>query len=476
MFPHSLRDISSGVVSAADATQTALQAIAAKDDSIHAFVHVDREGAIAHAEQIDARRGRGEMLGPLAGIPVAVKDLFVTTDMPTTCGSRILAGYASPVDAEVVRRLRLADAVLIGKTNMDEFAMGGSTETGYTGVTRNPCDVSRTAGGSSGGSAAAVAAGMAPLAVGSDTGGSIRQPAAFCGLTGLKPTYGRVSRRGMVAFASSLDQGGPMAATAVDCAMLLDVIAGHDPGDTTSLNQPYPPSLPATASDDLRGLKIGVLEDVLEHDGVSEATRRATQAAAETFRSLGCDLQPIALPHAEYWVPTYYVIAPSEASSNLSRFDGARYGHRAADADQLATMYSHTRGEGFGREVKRRIMIGTYALSEGYADQYYKQALKVRRLIRGDFDAAMSQVDLVLGPATPASAFRLGEKTDDPVSMYLEDLFTVGANLAGIPAVSFPGGKDPDGLPIGIQLQGPPLSEARLLMATAAFQRATDFV
>jgi aspartyl-tRNA(Asn)/glutamyl-tRNA(Gln) amidotransferase subunit A len=402
--------------------------------------------------------------------------------MPTTCASNILKGFRPPYDATVIQRLRNADAVIVGKTNMDEFAMGGSTETGAFGVTHNPWDRSRTPGGSSGGAAACVAAGLVPLSLGSDTGGSIRQPAAFCGVTGLKPTYGRVSRYGLVAFASSLDQIGPLAWSVQDVALLTQVIAGYEPRDSTSLDRPFPNLMSAFQSNDLRGLKIGLLVDALNSQGLDDSIRRAAMESADVFRDAGAEITEIHLPHSDYCVPTYYVIAPCEASSNLSRYDGAHYGHRAGNLDSgkveqlgpLVATYCRSRAEGFGSEVKRRIMIGTYALSEGYADQYYNQALKVRRLIRADYEAAFAQVDLLLGPTTPSPAFPIGDKIDDPIQMYLGDTFTVGANLAGIPAISLPAGLSGEGLPIGIQLQAPALEESRLLFAAAAFQAATS--
>ena len=355
--------------------------------------------------------------------------------------------------------------------------MGASTENSAFGVTRNPWNVDCTPGGSSGGSAASVAAGTVPLSLGTDTGGSIRQPASFCGITGLKPTYGRVSRFGLVAFASSLDQVGPMAWSAADCALLLQAIAGYEPRDSTSLNHEVQDFTASLSTNDLRGLRIGVLRASLESDGLDDEVRRCVQESIEVFTQLGASIVEVDLPHRDYWVPTYYVIAPSEASSNLSRYDGAHYGFRATlDSDQsgLLATYCQSRGQGFGAEVKRRIMVGTYALSEGYADEYYKKALKVRRLIKRDFDAAFEQADLLLGPVAPTPAFKLGEKIDDPIQMYLCDLFTVGANLAGTPAISLPGGQSTNGLPIGIQLQGPVLEESRLLFAANAFQSVTD--
>lgn len=477
-----LRLQATGEASAVEIVRESIQRIEASQDAINAYTYVDHEGAMAAAQAIDAKRRSGQTLGPLAGVPVAVKDVLCTKDMPTTCASNMLRDFRPPYDATVVDRLRTADAIIVGKTNMDEFAMGGSTETGAFGVARNPWDTSCTPGGSSGGAAACVAAGTVPLSLGSDTGGSIRQPAAFCGVTGLKPTYGRVSRYGLVAFASSLDQVGPLAWTVEDVALLTQVIAGYEPRDSTSLKLEVPDLLAVLQSSDLRGMKIGLLNEAIESDRIDAAVRQAVLDAADVFRAAGAEILDIHLPYSEYCVPTYYVIAPSEASSNLSRYDGAHYGHRAGRIDPeqaaqlgpLAATYCKSRSEGFGTEVKRRIMIGTYALSEGYADQYYNQALKVRRLIKGDYDAAFSQVDLLLGPTTPTPAFKIGDKINDPIQMYLGDMFTVGANLAGIPAISLPAGKSQSGLPVGIQLQAPALEESRLLFAGVAFQSATD--
>jgi aspartyl-tRNA(Asn)/glutamyl-tRNA(Gln) amidotransferase subunit A len=471
-----LRLQADGELTAVEIARRSVDAIELSQPTHNAYTHFDPDAVLAAARAVDEKRAAGKPLGSLAGIPVAVKDVLCTNDMPTTCSSKMLRRFRPPYDATVVEKLRAADAVIVGKTNMDEFAMGASTETSAFGLTRNPWDTQRTPGGSSGGAAAAVAAETAPLSLGTDTGGSIRQPSAFCGVTGLKPTYGRVSRYGLVAFASSLDQVGPIAWTAKDCALLLDVIAGFEPRDSTSLDRPVPDHLSATEAADLRGMRIGVLRNALDVDGVADSVRSAVTHAIGVFAELGAEIIDVTLPHDEYWVPTYYVIAPSEASSNLSRYDGAHYGHRAQQGtDDLVSMYCRSRAEGFGAEVKRRIMVGTYALSEGYSDQYYNKALKVRRLIRGDYDAAFDQADLLLGPVTPTPPFPLGEKVDDPIQMYLCDLFTVGANLAGVPAISLPGGFDAAGLPVGIQLQAPTLEESRLLSAAAAFQSATDF-
>ncbi len=483
-----LRLQADGEASAVEIATKALDAIEASEPSINAFTHIDRERAMAMAEAVDAKRKAGQKLGPLAGVPIAVKDVLCTKDMPTTCSSNMLRNFNPPYDATVIEKLRDADAVIVGKTNMDEFAMGASTETSAFGVTRNPWDTDRTPGGSSGGAAACVASGNVPLSLGTDTGGSIRQPSAFCGITGMKPTYGRVSRFGLVAFASSLDQVGPMGWSVEDVALLLETIAGFEPRDSTSLDVDVPSYTSAIQTNDLRGIRIGVLRESLDTEGVDDSIRNAVLESIDVYKSLGAEIVDVDLPHREYWVPTYYVIAPSEASSNLSRYDGAHYGHRTADLDRpcvitkkgdenhgpLVTAYCRSRDEGFGAEVKRRIMVGTYALSEGYADQYYNQALKVRRLIKGDFDAAFSQADLLLGPVTPTPAFKLGEKIDDPIQMFLCDLFTVGANLSGIPAISLPAGVNEQGLPIGIQLQAPALEESRLLFAGAAYQSSTD--
>ncbi len=478
-----LRLQASGEASAVEIAEKAINQIEALQPTINAFTHVDRERAVAAAAAVDARRKAGHDMGALAGVPVAVKDVLCTKDMPTTCSSNMLRHFRPPYDATVIDKLRKAEAVIVGKTNMDEFAMGASTENSAFGVTRNPWDTTRIPGGSSGGAAACVAAGCVPLSLGTDTGGSIRQPAALCGVTGLKPTYGRVSRYGLVAFASSLDQIGPIAWSVRDAALLLQAIAGYEPRDSTSLNRDVPDYTSVLQSTDLRGLKIGVLQDALQSDGIAPAIRNAVIASIDVFRDAGAEIVDVNLPHSEYWVPTYYVIAPCEASSNLSRYDGAHYGHRAEQLDgeqveklgPLVATYCRSRAEGFGAEVKRRIMIGTYALSEGYADQYYNQALKARRLIKDDYDAAFTQCDLLLGPVTPTTAFPLGEKIDDPIQMYLCDLFTVGANLAGVPAISLPAGLDESGLPVAIQLQAPVLEESRLLFAGAAFQAATDY-
>ena len=462
-----------GEFSCVEVTQAFLDSIRKHDPQIGAFLHVDETGALAQAHAIDARRQRGELIGKLGGLPVAVKDVLCTRGAATTCGSRMLRNYVPPYDATVIERLRAADAVLIGKTNMDEFAMGSSTENSAFHVTRNPWNTQHTPGGSSGGSAAAVAAGMCPLAIGSDTGGSIRQPASFCGVVGIKPTYGRVSRYGLVAFASSLDQVGPIANDVSGAALLLEILAGHDARDSTSIDAPVP-DYSRTVNQPLAGLRVGVAREHVG-EGLEADVARAVENAVDVYRSLGADIHQISLPNTRYAVAVYYVIAPSEASSNLARYDGMHYGHRAAGAAGLVDMYAATRGEGFGSDVKRRVMMGTYALSSGYYDQYYVKASKVRRLIREDFDTAFREVDVIASPVSPTPAFRLGEMTDDPLRMYLSDIFTISANLAGIPGISIPAGMSRDGLPIGLQLLAPPLEEERLLRAARMFERGTEW-
>ena len=459
-------------VSSVELTRLYLERIRAQNGPLNAFITVDEEISLEQARAADARRARGEA-GPLTGIPVAHKDIFCTRALRTTCGSRMLEHYTSPYDAHVIERFEAAGAVQLGKTNMDEFAMGSSNETSYFGPVRNPWDRTRVPGGSSGGSTAAVAARMAPVATGTDTGGSIRQPAALSGVCGLKPTYGLVSRYGMVAFASSLDQGGPIAKSAADLALLLNVMAGHDARDSTSLARPkedYARSLDLS----LKGLRIGLPREYFG-EGVEPGVRACVQAALDWFTQQGVRTVPLELPNAALAVPVYYVLAPAEASSNLSRFDGVRYGHRAREFADLIDMYSRTRAEGFGAEVQRRILVGTYVLSHGYYDAYYLKAQKVRRLIARDFAAAFSQCDLVMGPTTPTTAFALGAKMDDPVQMYLNDIFTIPAPLAGLPALSVPCGFDGQGLPVGLQLTGSYFAEALLLGAAHQYQRATDW-
>lgn len=485
-FVHELAPkLASRELSSREVTQFFLDHIEKLQPSTRAFISWDGELALQAADAVDRRRLAGDPLSPLAGIPISIKDILCTTDSPTTCGSRMLEHYRSPYDAHVITKVRDAGMVILGKTNLDEFAMGGSTETGFFGPAHNPWDLTRTCGGSSGGSAATVAAAMSPISIGTDTGGSIRQPAAFCGVCGLKPTYGRVSRFGLIAYASSLDQAGPFGHTISDLALVLQAIAGHDPRDSTSLNVPVD-DYAAAINQPFEGARIGVIREHLDGAGLDPEVRQAIVSAINEYRRMGCKIVDVSMPHTKYSIATYYIIAPSEASSNLSRYDGAHYGFRAESTKPVATtevkvntplieMYSQTRSQGFGPEVRRRIMLGTYTLSEGYFDAYYLKALKVRRLIRQDYDAAFENVDVLLGPTTPTPAFRIGEKLDDPIKMYLEDLFTVGANLAGIPAVSMPVGMTKSGLPIGMQLQGPPLCESRLLQVANFYQRQVQY-
>jgi aspartyl-tRNA(Asn)/glutamyl-tRNA(Gln) amidotransferase subunit A len=442
---------------------TTLAAIADRAD-LSAFQHVAAERATARAEALDAARGHG----PLHGVPVAIKDNMVARGIPTTAGSKILDGYISPFDATVVARLEAAGAVIVGTTRCDEFAMGSSTENCAYGPVRNPHDVTRTPGGSSGGSAAAVAANLVPIALGSDTGGSIRQPASLCGIVGVKPTYGRVSRYGLIAFASSLDQIGPMTRTTREAAQVLDVISGHDPLDSTSSLRPVP-SFEAALTRDVRGLRIGVPRHLL-NEGVDPEVRAAFDASLEVARSLGATITDVTLPHTSHAIAVYYLVATAEASANLARFDGVRYGHRADAPASLAALYERSRSEGFGPEVKRRILLGTYVLSAGYYDAYYKKAQQVRTLIARDYSTAFEQVDLIAMPTSPVPAFKLGERVNDPLQMYLADIFTVGANLAGIPGVSVPCGYTAGKLPIGLQFLARPWDEATMLRMADAFE------
>jgi aspartyl-tRNA(Asn)/glutamyl-tRNA(Gln) amidotransferase subunit A len=456
----SIRDaVASAERSAVDITRDFLARAEAHNDALRAFLYLDPEGALAAAAQVDQARAKGESLGPLAGVPVAVKDNLCTRGVPTTCASRILEGYLPPYDAHVVEALRAAGAIILGKTNMDEFAMGSSNENSAFGLVRNPWDLSRAPGGSSGGSAASTAAGLVPLALGSDTGGSVRQPAAFCGVTAIKPTYGRVSRYGLVAFASSLDQVGPIARNVRDAALLLEVLAGHDARDATSADRPVGGYLDA-CDRGVRGLRIGVVREQLE--GVQDQdVKRCVEAALSKLREAGAELVDVELPHAKYAVSVYYLIATAEASSNLARFDGIRYGLRV-DGDDLAHTYTKTRAAGFGPEVRRRIMLGTYALSAGYYDAFYLRAQRVRTLIRRDYDEAFKRCDVLCSPTTPTPAFALGEKTADPLQMYLADIFTLPPSIAGVPALSTPCGLSSAGLPVGLQLAAPPFAEEAL--------------
>ncbi len=457
--------------SSVEVTRAYLDRIAALDHQYNSFISVDEAGALAAAAAADQRLAAGDA-ATLTGIPVAHKDIFCTRGLRTSCGSRMLDNFVPPYDATVIQRFNTAGAVLLGKTNMDEFAMGSSTESSFYGPTRNPWDTRLVPGGSSGGSAAAVAGLLAPAATGTDTGGSIRQPAAFCGITGLKPTYGRVSRLGMVAFASSLDQAGPMAHSAEDCALLLTVMAGYDPLDSTSCATAAP-DYHAGLGNSLAGVRIGLPREYFG-PGLDTGTGKCIELALREFEAQGATLVDVSLPHSHLTIPAYYVIAPAEASTNLSRFDGVRYGYRCDQPTDLHDLYTRTRQEGFGDEVKRRILVGTYALSAGYYDAYYKKAQQVRRLIKQDFMACFEQVDMVAGPTTPGPAFALGAKSGDPVAMYLEDVYTLAVNLAGLPAMSLPAGFV-DGKPVGLQLIGRHFDETRLLSAAHQFQQATDW-
>ena len=447
-----------------------LERVAAVDADIGAYLTLMPDEALAAAEAADRRIQAGDA-PPLCGIPIALKDLLSTAGVRTTCASRILENFVPPYDATVVRKLQDAGVVVIGKTNMDEFAMGSSNENSAFHPVLNPWDLQRVPGGSSGGSAAAVAADECLLALGSDTGGSIRQPASFCGVVGLKPTYGRVSRYGLVAFASSLDQIGPLAKDVTDAALMLQAIAGHDPKDSTSIPE-VPPDFLATLNDGIKGLKIGVPAEYFI-EGIEPEVERTVRAAIERLAGLGAEIVDISLPHTEYALATYYIIAPAEASANLARYNGVKYGYADLDAADVDDLMTNSRGTGFGDEVKRRIMLGTYALSSGYYDAYYKKAQQVRTLIKGDFDAAFKSVDVIVTPTSPTVAFELGDRTDDPLAMYLSDVMTIPANMAGLPGISIPAGFA-GGLPVGVQFMAPPLEEARLLRAARALERELD--
>ncbi|WP_031505699.1 Asp-tRNA(Asn)/Glu-tRNA(Gln) amidotransferase subunit GatA [Streptomyces megasporus] len=466
--------IASGETSAVEVTEAHLARIEAVDEKVHAFLHVDREGALARARAVDAKRSRGEKLGPLAGVPLALKDIFTTEGVPTTVGSRILEGWIPPYDATVTRRLKAADVVVLGKTNMDEFAMGSSTENSAFGPTGNPWDLTRVPGGSGGGSSAALASYQAPLAIGTDTGGSIRQPAAVTGTVGVKPTYGAVSRYGMVAFSSSLDQGGPCARTVLDAALLHEVIAGHDPMDSTSIDAPVPPVVEAARNGNVEGMRVGVVKE-FSGEGYQAGVVQRFNESVELLRELGAEVVEISCPSFDKALAAYYLIAPSECSSNLARFDAMRYGLRVGDdgGHSAEEVTSLTREAGFGPEVKRRIMLGTYALSSGYYDAYYGSAQKVRTLIKRDFEAAFGQVDVLVSPTTPTTAFPIGERADDPMAMYLADLCTIPTNLAGNAAMSLPCGLAPeDGLPVGLQIIAPAMADDRLYRVGAAVEAA----
>jgi aspartyl-tRNA(Asn)/glutamyl-tRNA(Gln) amidotransferase subunit A len=465
------RLLARGEVSSRELTQACLDRIAALDPALNAFINVTPEQALAAADQADQRRRAGEG-GRLTGVPMAHKDIFCTQGVATTCASRMLENFVSPYDATVVERLSAAGMVCVGKTNMDEFAMGSSNETSYFGAVKNPWDKARSPGGSSGGSAAAVAAGLVPMATGTDTGGSIRQPAALCGITGFKPTYGRISRYGIIAFASSLDQAGVLALTAEDIALVMQEIAGFDARDSTCSQAPVP-DYSAALEASIKGKKIGVPREYFDA-GLEANYAKAVQTALDVYRELGAEIVDVSLPNLSLAVPTYYVVCPAEASSNLSRYDGVRFGHRASGADDLETLYKRSRTEGFGDEVKRRIMTGTYVLSAGYYDAYYLKAQKVRQLISDDLRNCFKEVDILAGPTTPTTAFRLGEKVDDPVQMYLNDIYTVSVNLAGMPGISVPCGMV-DGLPAGLQLVGPHFAEEQVLNFAHVYQQATDW-
>jgi aspartyl-tRNA(Asn)/glutamyl-tRNA(Gln) amidotransferase subunit A len=471
---HELADLlAKKEIKAVEIAQAVFDRIGQVEPQVHAYITLNREAAFAEAERVDAAIAKGEKLPPLAGIPIAIKDNMSTAGLRTTCASKILENYIPPYDAQVVEAMKRAGMPILGKTNLDEFAMGSSTENSGLFITRNPWDLEAVPGGSSGGSAAAVAADEAVLALGSDTGGSIRLPAGYCGVVGLKPTYGRVSRYGLVAYASSLDQIGPLTKDVTDCALLLQAIAGHDSRDSTSVDRPVPDYL-AELKQGVKGLKIGLAKEYLA-EGISEPVRRAVQDAVKVFTGLGASVHEVSLPYTEYALAAYYIIAPAEASSNLARYDGVRYGHRTAQpvSDSVA-LFMKTRAEGFGAEVKRRIMVGTYALSSGYYDAYYKKAQQVRTLIREDFSRAFGECDLILTPTAPSTAFKIGAKTQDPLQMYLEDICTITCNLAGIPGISIPGGFD-QGKPIGIQLLGPAFKEEVLLQAAYGFEQVTEF-
>jgi aspartyl-tRNA(Asn)/glutamyl-tRNA(Gln) amidotransferase subunit A len=470
---HELGDLlETRAVSAREITEAYYRRIKALDDRVHAFLTLTREQALEQADQADHRRQRGER-SPLLGVPLAIKDVICTAGIRTTCGSNILDNFVPPYDATVIERLKAAGAIVLGKANMDEFAMGSSTEHSAYGVTRNPWDLKAIPGGSSGGSAAAVAADECAAALGTDTGGSIRQPAACCGIVGLKPTYGRVSRYGMVAFASSLDQIGPMTKDVRDAALLLNVIGGNDPRDSTAADVAMSDFTAALIGNG-QGLRVGIPRQYFI-EGLDPEVERAVRAAIAVLEGVGASAQEVSLPHTEYGVAAYYILAPSEASSNLARYDGIKYGYRTPQWANLRDMYRRTRDEGFGAEVKRRIMLGTYALSAGYYEAYYKKAQQVRTLIRRDFEEAFGQVDVLVGPTMPTPAFKIGEKIDDPLQMYLSDVFTITINLAGLPAISIPCGFSATGLPIGLQIIGRPFDEETILRVAHTFEQQTDY-
>jgi aspartyl-tRNA(Asn)/glutamyl-tRNA(Gln) amidotransferase subunit A len=480
MINQSLKDLSqllaSKAVSSVEMTQTFLDRIQKYNPDINAYISIDADKSLAQAKSADTSIAAGTAT-TLTGIPFAQKDIFCAKGWKTTCGSKMLANFIAPYDAHVITQFNNIGAVNLGKTNMDEFAMGSSNETSYFGGVKNPWDFSRVPGGSSGGSAAAVSARLCAAATGTDTGGSIRQPASLCGFTGLKPTYGLVSRYGMIAFASSLDQAGPMAKSAEDCALMMNVMAGFDERDSTSLNHPKE-DYTAKLNQPLAGLKVGLPKEYFA-DGLDGDVAKVIEAAIDEYKKLGAEFVDISLPNASLSIPVYYVLAPAEASSNLSRYDGVRYGHRAAEYDDLMEMYMKSRAEGFGEEVKRRILIGTYVLSAGYYDAYYLKAQKIRHLIADDFKTAFQQCDIIMGPTVPSAAFKTGEKTDDPVAMYLQDIYTIATNLAGLPGMSIPAGfsesEDGKPLPVGLQIIGNYFDEARMLNVGHAYQQVTDW-
>ena len=466
--------LAKGETTSVELTQAHLDRIAAVDGQVKAFLHVDTEGALAQAKDVDARRAQGENLSPIAGIPLALKDVLVQKGVPTTAGSKILQGWHPPYDSTVVSKLKSAGVVIMGKTNMDEFAMGSSTENSGYGPTFNPWDLNRTPGGSSGGSAAAVSSFQAPLAIGSDTGGSIRQPAALTGIVGVRPTYGAVSRFGLIAYSSSLDQAGPFGRTVLDTALLHEVMAGHDPKDATSINAPVPAVVAAAKSGDVKGMKIGVIKQ-LQGEGYQKGVQTRFDESLQVLASLGAEIVEVDCPSFEYALAAYYLIAPSECSSNLARFDAMRYGLRTGEVDGASAeaVMSATRDAGFGREVKRRIILGTYALSSGYYDAYYGSAQKIRTLIIQDYAKAFAQADVLVSPTAPTTAYKIGEKVDDPMAMYLGDVATIPVNLAGICGMSLPAGlADEDNLPVGFQIMAPAMQDQRLYQAGAALEAA----
>ncbi len=473
---HELHDkLRSKDVSSVELTQAILSRIESVEPKVSAFIAQTTERALADAKRADEHIAKNNDFGPLTGIPIAIKDIFLTEGIETTCASKILGGFIPPYNATVVNNMKRDPWVLLGKLNMDEFAMGSSNENSHYGPVKNPWDLEAVPGGSSGGSAAALAAGETIASLGTDTGGSIRQPAALCGIVGLKPTYGRVSRYGVVAFASSLDQVGPMTKDVRDCALMLQAIAGHDPLDSTSVKSPVP-DYSAALGKDIKGLKIGIPQEFFG-EGLGAETKKIVRQAIEQFKSLGAEVKEVSLPHTAYAVPTYYILAPAEASSNLARYDGIRYGYRDPVPKELIELYKESRSKGFGEEVKRRIMIGTYVLSAGYYDAYYLKAQKVRTLIRQDylklFDSG--DVDLILGPVSPTPAFKIGERTDDPLQMYLSDILTIAVNLAGLPGMSLPCGFSNDGLPVGLQIIGAPFAEEKMLQAAHAYEQSTEW-